>query len=136
MISNTEISYYDVMDDNDNDSLVFKKNPVEDKTRNDTKFRISPSSYIKAINLCIECGKQSLGDKIPAHGCKSDLPSSALSDMHTLVLTGYARGGDSEKKASHVFEQMRLSNLKLRCVYLAFYELSTFKKSTNLTSLT
>jgi len=110
MISNTEISHYDIMEEIDNDSLVF--HPVEEKTGNDRKFRISPSSYIKAINLCIECGKPSLGDKILAHGCKSDLPSSALSDMHTLVLTGYARGGDSEK-ASHVFEQMRLSNLKM-----------------------
>jgi pentatricopeptide repeat protein len=77
--------------------------------------RIPPSVYMQAIRLCVDCGLPSLGDRILSNASQNNpkMPSRALGDMHTLVLTGYAQSGDTEK-AGHVFNQMKMSHLTLR----------------------
>lgn len=90
----------------DLDELDYEENP----TANRTPLRVSPSTYVRAIKLCIRNGMPSEGDRILAHCLKNDLPSKALGDMHTLVLTGYARTGDVGK-AKHLFQQLRKTQI-------------------------
>lgn len=77
--------------------------------------KIPPSIYMKAVQLCVDCGMPSLGDRILSHSSQNNpnIPAKFLSDMHTLVLTGYARNGDAEK-TGHIFNQMKMAQLRLR----------------------
>lgn len=72
--------------------------------------RVSPSTYFKAIKLCVDNKKPCEGNRILIHCLKNDLPSKVLGDMHTLVLTGYARNGDV-KQAKALFDGMQMAQI-------------------------
>ncbi len=115
IICKTGTNTHTHLDTNDlfSNESVFEWHPVEDSLEETKLTKISPSSYMKAIKLCIECGQPSLADKILSHSSRTGLPKTILSDMHSLVLTGYAKNGDSEK-ASHIFDQMKMTGLNMR----------------------
>jgi len=72
--------------------------------------RVSPNTYFKAIKLCVDNEMPCEGNRILTHCLKNDLPSKVLGDMHTLVLTGYARNGDVEK-AKALFDEMQMVDI-------------------------
>ena len=117
LICNTEVTQYGQFDSSEpaicDEKFDWHPSDVDISGSVANHSRISPNSYMKAIKLCIDCGKPSLGDRILSHCLQAELPAKSLGDMHTLVLTGYARNGDVEK-AEHLFNQMKTTGLQLR----------------------
>jgi len=76
-------------------------------------LKVPINTYMKAIKLCIETNKPSLADQILSHATRSKVPSALLTNLYTLVMTGYVQNGDYQK-AEHMFHQMDLVGVSKR----------------------
>lgn len=96
------------IDPRTNDSELLQTHQVKSQF-----LKVPINTYMKAIKLCIETNKPSFADKILSHATRSKVPSAILSNLYTLVMTGYVQNGDNEK-AEHMFHQMDLVGLTKR----------------------
>ncbi len=89
-----------------------------DDYENPTSYQssIPPLTYAKMIKMCIEAGCINSADRILRHSMRSISPSNkVLSNLYSLVLSGYAQSGDLQS-TEKMFNEMKEHGLMQRYV--------------------